>query len=98
MTFPLGGRVGQYIWKFATINYSFEGISPDMCIVMPAYRNGGQFIDNSNRTGSGQIWLDDVQCDGTETDITNCRHSRWGMHNCAHRDDVVISCFTRNGL
>jgi len=27
-TLPSGGRVAQCIWKFATINHSFEGISP----------------------------------------------------------------------
>ena len=65
---------------------------------MHAYRYGGQFIGNSYGAGSGRIWLDDVKCDGTETDIANCRHNDWGVHDCTHWNDVAVSCFTRNGL
>jgi len=56
------------------------------------YRDGGQFIGNRYGAGSGRIWLDDVRCDGTETDIRNCRHSDWGVHKCTHSDDVSVSC------
>ena len=42
--------------------------------------------------GSGQIWLDDVNCVGTEEMIRNCSHSGWGSHNCTHKEDVSINC------
>ncbi|KAH3725243.1 hypothetical protein DPMN_051078 [Dreissena polymorpha] len=42
--------------------------------------------------GSGQIWLDDVSCNGTESSIVNCAHSEWGMHNCVHEEDVGVIC------
>ena len=42
--------------------------------------------------GSGQIWLDDVNCDGTEWTIGNCLHSEWGSHNCSHEEDVGVNC------
>jgi len=38
--------------------------------------------------GSGQIWLYDVQCSGTETTIANYGHNGWGSHNCEHHEDV----------
>ena len=56
------------------------------------YRYGGRFIDNLYGTGSGRLWLDDVQCSGTETDIDHCEHSDWGMNNCARDEDVSIEC------
>nr|XP_034310796.1 deleted in malignant brain tumors 1 protein isoform X1 [Crassostrea gigas] len=42
--------------------------------------------------GSGPIWLDDVNCSGSETSITECIHNGWGSHNCGHSDDVSINC------
>ena len=42
--------------------------------------------------GSGQIWLDNVNCVGTEEIIRNCSHSGWGSHNCSHEEYVSISC------
>ena len=42
--------------------------------------------------GSGQIWLDDVNCVGTEVTIGNCSHNGWGSHNCSHGDDASVKC------
>ena len=42
--------------------------------------------------GSGRIWLDDVACVGSESSIVYCRHSGWGIHNCAHSEDASVIC------
>ncbi|KAL5012866.1 hypothetical protein ScPMuIL_011417 [Solemya velum] len=42
--------------------------------------------------GSGQIWLDDLRCVGTETNIERCSFRGWGRHNCAHSEDVSVIC------
>jgi len=39
-----------------------------------------------------RIWLDGVQCTGSETNIANCRHKGWGVSDCNHNDDVSIAC------
>ena len=49
---------------------------------------------NDYAVSSGQIWLDNVHCNGTERDIDECTHNAWGVHNCEHHDDVAISCTT----
>ena len=51
------------------------------------------------RAGFGQgvdpIWLDNVNCDGTEPNIDSCPHNAWGTHNCAHFEDAGVICLCK---
>ena len=46
--------------------------------------------------GSGQIWLDELNCTGTESTIANCSHNEWGNEDCSHREDAGVEC--SNGI
>ena len=46
--------------------------------------------------GSGQIWLDNLNCVGTELTIENCTHNGWGNHNCGHGKDAGVKCSNGN--
>ncbi|XP_061534745.1 LOW QUALITY PROTEIN: lysyl oxidase homolog 4-like [Phycodurus eques] len=42
--------------------------------------------------GQGQIWLDNVNCRGTERSIAECGSNGWGVHDCTHAEDLGIIC------
>jgi len=43
-------------------------------------------------SGTGQIVLDDLNCLGTESSLFDCSHGPIGIHNCAHSEDVGVTC------
>ena len=42
--------------------------------------------------GTGQIWLDNVQCAGTEARLADCPANAIGSHNCVHFEDAAVVC------
>jgi len=55
-------------------------------------RRNGRSLGNRYGRGSGPIWLDNLHCTGTESQLASCRHNGWGRHNCGHHEDVSIQC------
>ncbi|XP_076082552.1 scavenger receptor cysteine-rich domain superfamily protein-like [Mytilus galloprovincialis] len=44
--------------------------------------------------GTGLVWLDEINCNGTEDDIYKCGSNGWGRTDCGHSKDVSILCDT----
>ncbi len=46
--------------------------------------------------GTGQIWLDSVDCTGEEKTIFDCKHIYWGhaQTTCSHLEDAAVICST----
>ncbi|XP_008301379.1 galectin-3-binding protein A [Stegastes partitus] len=42
----------------------------------------------------GPIWLDDINCKGTEKQLATCAFSNWGETDCSHKEDVGVICET----
>ncbi|KAJ3598780.1 hypothetical protein NHX12_032744 [Muraenolepis orangiensis] len=49
--------------------------------------NGGVY-----GAGQGQIFMDDLNCQGTETDLSRCSFPGWGISDCKHAEDAGVVC------
>ena len=58
------------------------------------YSDGSTLNGSQVPSGSGQIWLDDVVCTGSEENIASCSHRGWGVHYCSHSRDAGVECST----
>ena len=47
---------------------------------------------SSSGSSSQTIWLDDVTCTGSESQLINCNHRGLGVENCGHSEDIGIRC------
>ncbi len=41
--------------------------------------------------GTGEIWISELQCTGSESTLTNCRFNGWGI-NANHAEDAGVVC------
>lgn len=42
--------------------------------------------------GEGNIWLDEVACNGSENKLQDCAHNGVGKTDCRHGEDASVAC------
>ena len=52
---------------------------------------------SSSGSSSQTIWLDNVECTGSETRLINCIHLGLGVGNCGHSEDIGVQCTQLTG-
>ena len=48
-----------------------------------------------NAPSSAPIWLDNVNCNGSESRLIDCQHNGLSYHNCGHHKDAGVTCEER---
>ena len=61
-------------------------------------RYGYRYYSTYFGQGSGPIWLDNVQCTGSESTLASCGH--FGINitrSCSHSEDAGLRCYQLQG-
>ena len=96
---PWGVLAPEFFLRRPTLKYRSIAVNSviNYSYLYYRYHGGREVLNNynSNSNTTDPIWLDNIRCRGTERHIADCSHRPWGVHNCAHREDVVVRCFPR---
>ena len=78
------GTVCDDLWTTDDATVACKQLGFGAAISAPTVATFGQ--------GSGTIWLDNLGCTGTETDLFSCPHNGPGSHDCGHSEDAGVVC------
>ena len=93
---PSQGRVAlHYKDQWGTVCDDSWGIDDAHVVCrMLGYPRATSFTIASHFGGAkaGPIWLDEVNCTGTENTLAACPHGGWGISDCDHTKDAGVIC------
>ncbi|XP_066296405.1 deleted in malignant brain tumors 1 protein-like isoform X1 [Branchiostoma lanceolatum] len=97
--FPNEGRVevrpvDSFVWG-TVCDDSFEIADGNVVCRMLGYTGADRIHDRAYfGRGTGQIYMDELQCTGTESSLFDCSYRGWMSHDCTHSEDVGVVCFS----
>ncbi|CAG2232256.1 unnamed protein product [Mytilus edulis] len=71
---------------------NFEDVDAEVACRQLGYCSGIMHPADIIPKGNGAIWLNDVQCSGSERVLLNCTYNNDLLH-CSHYKDVGVHCF-----
>ena len=74
------------------IFYRWEDVDASVVCQQLGYSGGTAHGGAHYGEGSGQIWLDNVECRGDESLLVACDANGWGYENCNHGEDASVTC------
>ena len=88
------GRVEiLYSGSWGTIcHYGWDDTDATVVCRQLGFKFGRALRNGDGSEGKGEIWLNRVNCKGTETDIADCEATEWGTSFCFHFQDAGVVC------
>ncbi|XP_025102894.1 deleted in malignant brain tumors 1 protein-like [Pomacea canaliculata] len=73
---------------------SFQDVDAEVACRMLGFYSPGAVavLSNMYGMGHGSILLDNINCQGTESNLEQCTHLGYYRHDCGHHEDVGIIC------
>ncbi|CAM2097425.1 unnamed protein product [Caretta caretta] len=78
------GTVCDDSWDMADANVVCKQLGCGSAVPVPGEAAFGE--------GTGPIWVETLNCRGTESSLWDCPAKPWGESNCGHKEDVAVNC------
>ncbi|XP_065440784.1 scavenger receptor cysteine-rich type 1 protein M130-like [Chrysemys picta bellii] len=78
------GTVCDDSWDMADANVVCKQLGCGSAVSAPGEAAYGE--------GTGPIWVETLNCRGTESSLWECPAKPWGESNCGHKEDVAVNC------
>lgn len=79
----------DYIYSSGTRQDNFISVG---CRQLGFPGNGSALLTSAVPDGVDPVWMDNLDCAGTETGLASCPFNGWGIENCGHYEDIGLSC------
>ena len=91
---PFEGRVEVlHNGEWGTVcDDAWDNVDADVLCRSLGFESGEALVDREFGAGTGTIWMDEVECDGTETSLDECPRNDWGDEDCMHYEDAGVRC------
>ena len=75
-------------------NSGWDSLDANVVCKQLGFGSTGTSLQTVSPTASPSvpIWLDNVNCNGYESRLIDCRHSGLSNHNCDHHQDAGVVC------
>ncbi|XP_074806227.1 scavenger receptor cysteine-rich domain-containing protein SCART1-like [Natator depressus] len=78
------GTVCDDSWEMADANVVCKQLGCGSAVFAPVEAAFGQ--------GTGPIWVETLNCRGTESSLWDCPAKPWGESNCGHKENAAVNC------
>ncbi|XP_052086629.1 scavenger receptor cysteine-rich domain superfamily protein-like [Mytilus californianus] len=91
---PFEGTVELYhLGKWGEVcDTNFDVKDAEVICRMLGYTAGIPRLLNSTDSGTGLVWIDNLHCNGDETDVALCKSDGFGSMTCSHKRKAAIYC------